>query len=118
MNKNDFNGFNLVDRLILDVMGQSFCLYGEDDFGFTETEENKFEYRIEMPGIKKEDINVSLEKTKLTINYIRDKKKDKVSVHFPKDLNGETLIASLDLGVLTLKADKKEDCKPIDIKIK
>ena len=91
------------------------------------TKENEKEYIVEllMPGTKKENINVSLEKDVLTItSENKDEKEDqyqfrefsknyKRSFTLPDDVNAESISASYSDGVLKVTLPKVEKAPEI-----
>jgi len=94
--------------------------------------ENEFVIKAEMPGVKKDAVDITLEKNELEIN-------GKVNGNFPDEKNikysefglynyhrkfnvGDTidnnkLTASLENGILTLNLPKKEEVKPRKIEV-
>lgn len=87
-----------------------------------------------LPGIKKEDISISLENSTLKVTGERMSKteQDKDKVHFsefrygkfersialPKNAETEKVDARFEDGLLTINILKKEDAKPKQIVIK
>jgi len=94
--------------------------------------ENEFVIKAEMPGVKKDAVDVTLEKNELEIN-------GKVNGNFPDEKNikysefglynyhrkftvsnaidGNKLTASLENGILTLNLPKREEVKPRKIEV-
>ncbi len=82
-----------------------------------------YEVRAELPGVKKEDLDIDIDKNYLTINAKKveenkvDEKAYKKSefrygefsrtVYFPEDINVEKTEAKLEHGVLKIDAPKK-----------
>ena len=101
------------------------------------TREGEFAYHIDvdLPGVNKEDINIDIKDSKLTISGQRDIKKEikeedyyKVETSFgkfqrvftlPDNIDTENISASSDNGVLEVvipKIEKDKDIKKIEIK--
>ena len=59
------------------------------------------EYSLELPGVKKEDINVELDGTLVRVSWTRGESKGQAVYLVPSVT--EDIKATLDLGVLTLK---------------
>lgn len=85
--------------------------------------ENEYGIKAELPGIKKEDLDIDIDKNHLTINAKREEttKEDTKgyrksefrygefsrTVYFPEEINIEKTKAKLDNGILTIEAPKK-----------
>ncbi|MFC2146209.1 Hsp20/alpha crystallin family protein [Acidobacteriota bacterium] len=100
-----------------------------------ETKE-EYVFKLELPGISKDDIKVELEGDKLRISGDRKEEKDveKENYHrvervcgsfarsfqLPKNANGEKVNANMKDGILELRIPKQEEAKaksiPINIK--
>jgi len=95
--------------------------------------ENEYVIKAEMPGVKKDELEITLEKDELEINgklngNMPDEKNLKYSefklFNYHRKFNvGDTidrnaLKASLENGILTLNLPKKEEIKPKKIEIK
>jgi len=94
--------------------------------------ENEFVIKAEMPGVKKDAVDVTLEKNELEIN-------GKVNGNFPDEkdikysefglynyhrkftvgnaIDGNKLTAFLENGILTLNLPKREEVKPRKIEV-
>lgn len=57
-------------------------------------------YSVDLPGVKKEDVDVELDGRRLTISWTRGEAKGQVYTYVPEGT--EEIKAALDLGVLTL----------------
>ena len=133
--KNDFNsifpsffddGFRLLKGF-----GSEFeqILNGKCDF---EESENEYVVELEVPGVKKEEIDISLKKETLTINWNRkNEKKSKIGKSkyersegsFSRSFsvegaNSEKIEAELKNGVLKIVVPKLEKVKAKNITIK
>jgi HSP20 family protein len=89
-------------------------------------EDNEHYYaRFEVPGVKKEDVKVELNNNILTVSADRKEKTTESessytlsrSVSVPEGVNGETISAKLEDGVLTVTLPKAEHRKPRTIQI-
>jgi HSP20 family protein len=96
-----------------------------------ETSENLV-VEAELPGFKKDDIDVSVEQGVLTISAHREEEKQEGEQHLhersyhrvqrrftlPTTVDAEKVDAHLDNGVLTLTMPKKEEVRPRKIEVK
>lgn len=122
---------DLFSRTFNDVMDEFFSTaanYRNDNFtpsvDVSETEK-QFEISVELPGMKKEDITVDLEKGRLTISGERkfENKEDgknyhRVESHYgsfsrsfylPDTIDESTIAAKYENGILDITIDKSED---------
>jgi HSP20 family protein len=97
-------------------------------------DKDKFSVVVEIPGMKKEDINVSVHDGVLTVSgerkYEKDTKEDTVhrcerfygkfsrSITLPAVVRADKVSAVYKDGVLTLEIPKAEEAKPKTIEIK
>ncbi len=97
-----------------------------------DTKDN-FVFKMELPGLKKEDVNVEFENNTLTVSGERKEEKEvkKDDYHWteryngkfhrafrlPKNVNGEKINASMKDGILELKVAKPVEKKPQSIDI-
>jgi len=86
--------------------------------------DNEYRVRAELPGIRKEDLDIDIDKNHITINAKKEeeKKEDTKSyrksefrygefsrtVYFPQDIDIEKTTAKLEDGILTINAPKVE----------
>ena len=93
-----------------------------------------FTIKASLPGIKPEDLNVTLEDNVLTVQgevkedetieeetyHIRERRFGSFSrsLRFPVPVNANEIVAAYDNGVLTLTVPKAEEVKPKRIEIK
>ena len=122
---------DVFSRSFNDVMDEFFSTaasYKKDNFmpsvDVSETDK-QFEISVELPGVKKEDITVDLEKGRLTIsgerkfnnneegkNYHRVESQYGTfsrSFYLPDTIAEDTIIAKYDNGILQITIDKSED---------
>lgn len=98
--------------------------------------DNEYKVRVEVPGIKKEDINVELNKSFMTISAKKEEEKEEKSkkyhktefaygnysrtIYFPQEINVSLSEAHLDNGVLRLDLPKlkteEEETKKLEVK--
>lgn len=87
--------------------------------------ENQFEISAELPGMKKEDINISLDNSRLTISGERSLKEEEEgktfhrvetsygsfnrSFQLPDNVDEESIKASYEDGLLNITIAKRED---------
>jgi len=93
----------------------------------------KDEVKIEVPGIKQEDLDVRLENQTLTVKGERKFESEEKEENFhrierrygsfvrsftvPQTVNTESVTASYDAGVLSITLNKKAEAKPKQVKI-
>tara|TARA_R100000808_G_C2139009_1_gene146991 strand:- start:381 stop:740 length:360 start_codon:yes stop_codon:yes gene_type:complete len=81
--------------------------------------EDSYEYYVPLPGVKKEDIKVTLNDGEVHLTTKKDEGTANYSFLIPEDVN---LIkqpsARHEDGLLTIKLNKKERTKALEIKIK
>lgn len=89
-----------------------------------ETEDSRF-VRMEVPGVRKGDIDISLENAVLSVKAKRVDKSDNGessinlsrSVTVGDDVDPDNVKASLENGILTIEMPKREQAKPKQITI-
>lgn len=95
--------------------------------------EDRYEFVVEVPGLTKEDIKVSLENNVLTISGERQQETSEETKNFhhveryygsfersfrlPKDVASDAVKAKYDAGLLNIQVPKAEAAKPKEIKI-
>lgn len=88
----------------------------------------------ELPGVKPEDLHITVENDLLTISGERkfERREDKGEWHrvesmygsftrsfaLPKTVSSDTIEANLDAGVLTVRLPKRQEAKPRKIEVK
>ncbi len=139
--------FSTINDEIEHVLHKSFdnlfpeYLFNIETQGMTmpvdiEEYDNSYKVKAEVPGIKKEDIELDVTKTSLKIHAQKNEEKKENNqkyrksefrygmynrtIHFPQEINVEDVKAKLEHGVLTLdlpkmKEDKKDEGKKINI---
>lgn len=99
-------------------MGLASDLYEDDDHFFV---------RVELPGVKKKDLNLELNDGTLTVGFERssDSKEDspegtvwKRAVTVPDGVDAGKVSAKLEDGILTVTLPKSEARKPRKISVK
>ena len=114
-------------------------LFTKEYSGFTmpvdikETDKD-YKIKVELPGVKKEDISLDLTKTSLKIHAQKNEEKEEKNskyhksefrygmynrtIHFPEEVNTQDVKAKLEHGILTLDLPKvKQDSESDAIKI-
>ena len=139
--------FSTINDEIEHVLHKSFdnlfpeYLFNIETQGMTmpvdiEEYDNSSKVKAEVPGIKKEDIELDVTKTSLKIHAQKNEEKKENNqkyrksefrygmynrtIHFPQEINVEDGKAKLEHGILTLdlpkmKEDKKDEGKKINI---
>lgn len=124
---------------LFDIGGSSIDRFGSifDDFfsgapGFDQPaadlyeDEHNYHARFELPGLKKDDIDLELENSVLTISSVENKKTKEAEQHIsfqrsisvPDGVDLDGVAASLEDGVLTVTMPKAEARKPRQIAVK
>jgi HSP20 family protein len=89
---------------------------------YWEKTENGYSLSLDIPGVKKEDIKLSVNNGILTVSGERKNKHSsytyKSSYSVPKNINVDSLKAEYEDGVLTLSATQSESSKEKLIPIK
>lgn len=74
--------------------------------------ENGFMLEVELPGVKKEDLDLQVEKNILTVKATRSRKDEKFtyerSFRLADDIDTENIGVSLENGVLSFSLSKKQ----------
>lgn len=98
--------------------------------------DNEYKVRVELPGIKKENIDIEINKSSLSISAIKEEEKDEKSkkyhktefsygnyhrsIYFPQEIDTLSVEAKLEHGILCIKLPKtkieEEKVKKIEIK--
>lgn len=123
---------------LFDLGGSSFDRFGSllDDFfhnepGFMQPaadlyeDEHNFYARFELPGLKKNEIDLELENSVLTISSVKTEKSEESksemsfqrSISVPDGVNLEGVSAALEDGILTVTMPKAEARKPLQISV-
>lgn len=124
---------------LFDLGGSSLDRFGSifDDFfggttGFNQPaadlyeDEQNYYARFELPGLKKDQVDLELENSVLTISSVEDKKTKDVEQHIsfqrsisvPDGVALDRVSAGLEDGVLTVTMPKAEARKPRQITVK
>jgi len=127
-----------IDRLFDSFFGRR-SLISERESVFTpavdvEETESSFIIRAEVPGMKKEDIKVTIDENGLTISGERKREKEekgktyhrveisygkfKRYIPFPKEVEPDKAKAKCKDGILEIEVPKSEKAKPKEIEIK
>lgn len=127
-----------IDRLFDSFFGRkSFIAEREHTFSpaiDVEETEDSFIIRAEVPGMKKEDIKVTVDENGILISGERKKEKEekgktyhrieisygkfKRYIPFPKEVQPEKAKAKCKDGILEIEVPKSEKAKPKEIEIK
>ena len=96
-------------------------------------DEHKIALKLEVPGLKQEDLDIQIEHNTLTVRGERKFEKEEKEENFhrierrygsffrsftvPTTVNHESVKASYDAGVLRIELEKKAEAKPKQIKV-
>lgn len=127
-----------IDRLFDSFFGRT-SLFREKELSFSpaidvEETDNSFIVKAEVPGMKKEDIKVTIDEDGITISGERKKEKEekgktyhriemaygkfKRYIPFPKEVEPDKAKAKYKDGILEIEVPKSEKAKPKEIEIK
>ena len=130
-----WNAVSTLDRMLDDVMGSAFGTATNprtfDPAIDVRTSENEVVFHCDVPGVKQDDLEVTLENHVLTIKGTRkfdSQENEQVmlgraygafnrSFTLPDTLDEENLAANLAEGVLTVRIPKQPKAKPRKIQI-
>ncbi len=96
--------------------------------------ENDFNIKLELPGVEKKDVKITVQNDILTIKGEKKQESEKKGENYhrversygifqrsftlPSSVNSEKIDASYDNGVLTVSVPKLEEAKPKEIEVK
>ncbi|MEM7014271.1 MAG: Hsp20/alpha crystallin family protein [Verrucomicrobiota bacterium] len=88
-------------------------------------DENAYFARVELPGVKRDEVKIELDKDVLTIAYERKSGSDENvestsyqrAIRVPEGIQSDAIGAKLEDGILTLTLPKGEEAKPREIKV-
>lgn len=96
----------------------SYSISKHEHLNFTkETNKNQATYSIDIPGVKKEDVQITSENDIINIDWKRNKKEFKYYFMLPKQYDNNNSSATLENGVLTLTFELRKEMKPKKINI-
>ena len=109
-----------MDNLLNDFFNE--FSFGKTDFHkerhiHKETDEG-YEYRLNLAGFKRENINVNVENDTLNIEAKQGDKKLSDTFWIPEDADVKASVARYEDGILYIKLNKKESSKPLNIEVK
>jgi HSP20 family protein len=127
--------FNDFDRLFDTTLRTPAAVAHDWSIALDVTEnEDAYVVKAIVPGINPDDLDVTLENNVLTLKgevksdetvegeqvHIRERRYGSFSrsIRFPVDVNGESVSASYEHGILTLEVPKAEEVKPKRIEVK
>ncbi len=127
----------------IDRMFDKFIYGGTSDDGLASTwlppvdiveRENEYAVNVELPGVKKEDVKITLKDDVLTIHGEKKQEKEtedkncrrseraygsfQRSFTLPTSVKSDKIEASYDHGILTITLPKAEESKPKEIEVK
>ena len=124
----------------LDGFFPEFIAGGEDELDKLtipvelKEKEKEYDVKAELPGVKREDLDIDIDKNYITINAKKEEEKEESdkgykksefrygefsrSVYFPAEIDVEKTSAKLDNGILRIVAPKKISEKEITKKLK
>lgn len=110
--------FDLAERLsgpaFSDISSENFDLFENDDHYFV---------RLEIPGVKKEDLTLELHDRQLAIEFQsrlpgqEDPSRGKRVVSVPEGIDSTSVSAKLEDGILTVTLPKSPETKPISVQV-
>ena len=82
-----------------------------------EEHEDNYEYRINLAGFKKENVEAVIHDSMVAIKAEKDGSTSNYSFHLNDDADVSTLSSKLEDGLLTIKVNKRKEAMPKKIKI-
>jgi HSP20 family protein len=141
--RRDPRGFGIWNfRDEMDKLFDNFFGAKESETGLTnwfphtdiEEDKEKFALKMDVPGLKKDDIRITIEENMLTISGDRkiDREEKKSNYHriervsgtfsrsfsLPRNVKSDHIEANYDNGVLEIYLPKVEEAKPKEVEIK
>lgn len=108
-----FNTF-LDKPSLFELINEDFRIpHQRSSWSYWTKEDDLFKINLEMPGVKKNELKIEVDEGLIKISAENDKRNYQFSTSYPKTLDPETLEASLEDGILELKAKSKE--KPVKL---
>ena len=109
-----------MDNLLKDFFNETS--FGKTNFhqysqAHEETNEG-YEWRLNLAGFKRENINVNVENDALNIEAKQDDRKLSKNYWIPEDADVKASVARYEDGILYIKLNKKESSKPLNIEVK
>ena len=82
--------------------------------------DKEYTVKAELPGVKKEDLDIDIDKNHITINAKKEEeKKEDTKGYFPQEIDVEKTSAKLEHGILRIEAPKlaaeKEGIKKLTV---
>lgn len=84
---------------------------------FEKETESALTLSVDIPGVKTEDLDISVEGAILSVKAKRDNRSYDVAWTLPKTVDGDKIEAEYEAGVLTLTIPKRQLVKPRRITI-
>jgi len=113
--------FNWFDRELEEMFDRFFVRDGSmistpvvhyDDTG------DAYALKIDLPGVKKEDLKIELKDNVLTLTAQRDKQKFQKFLELPSTVDVDRVEAGLENGVLSVRLPKTKAATPRMIEVK
>lgn len=120
LRKNYADPFNIFDDYgrTLDLLGTAQSFLTAENFYRTEKTDTGIKLSVDLPGVKAEDLDVTLEGRTLRIKGIQRGKQVSYSYLISKDYDTSAVDASLQNGVLTLSFSRAPEREPKKIEVK
>jgi len=116
-----FYGDSLLNNFFTEALENAFAY--EAELVYPRKKDDTYLYEVDLPGVKKEDIEIKIEKNLCTITARRKRKSETLNIsryfYLPKHVDKEGISATMTDGVLTLTVKEKipEGEKPMIVKI-
>ena len=116
----------LINRLFDDVFTNYDRAFFNEDHSYwrrdthvrSREHEDSYEYYVPLAGFKKEDIKVTIKGDEALVQAKKDENTATYSFLIPEDGDLSRLSANHEDGLLTVKIEKAEKAKAIEVKIK
>ena len=107
--------FTNFDNSFLD---EDYSYWRRGDVVSRKDNENTYEYSLELAGFSKKDVKLSFKNGMIKILAKKGESVRSCSFYIPKDSDRDKIFAELKNGLLSITITKKEEAKPIEIKVK
>jgi HSP20 family protein len=118
--------FDQIERMMNEMMGGqadvSMNVGGNTDVGFgtgthvdIHEEEDQLRAVADLPGVEKDDIEITCDGQVLTIRASNDRREYEETVQLPARVDEHTASATYNNGVLEITFDRQDDATDIDV---
>jgi HSP20 family protein len=111
-----FHSFEAFDQLVARVFNDS--TYSASRHFSIEESADAYTLTLELPGFKQDEVDVTLERSLLTVIAKKEGRAYEQDVTIPGGVDSTKIVAALEDGVLSITLPKSEIAKPRKIALK